>query len=206
MNKKILNEVESYYTQKVKEFGATPKGVDWNSEESQILRFDILSQVINSKEEFSVLDYGCGFGSMLKYMSKKYQNFNFTGYDISDEMINTAKDSFKNEKRGSWKTVLDDNLTFDYTIASGIFNIKLENSNEEWKQYVFNTLDKINNHSIKGFSFNILTKYSDKEYMKDYLFYADPLLIFDYCKKNFSRNVALLHDYDLYEFTIIVRK
>jgi hypothetical protein len=26
------------------------------------------------------------------------------------------------------------------------------------------------------------------------------------CKRRFSRNVALLHDYDLYEFTVLVRK
>ena len=32
------------------------------------------------------------------------------------------------------------------------------------------------------------------------------LFFFDFCKRNFSRNVALLHDYGLYDFTIIVRK
>jgi len=42
--------------------------------------------------------------------------------------------------------------------------------------------------------------------MREDLYYADPCFIFDYCKRNFSRNVALLHDYELYEFTIIVRK
>ena len=38
------------------------------------------------------------------------------------------------------------------------------------------------------------------------LYYADPLDLFDYCKRNFSKNVALLHDYRLYDFTLIVRK
>jgi len=52
----------------------------------------------------------------------------------------------------------------------------------------------------------MLTKYSDREYMKEYLYYADPLFIFDYCKRNFSKKVALIHDYELYEFTILVRK
>ena len=52
----------------------------------------------------------------------------------------------------------------------------------------------------------MLTKYSDKEYMRDNLYYADPLFIFDYCKRNFSKQVALLHDYGLYEFTILVKK
>ena len=60
--------------------------------------------------------------------------------------------------------------------------------------------------AARGFSFNCLTKYSDDTKMKDYLFYADPCQLFDYCKRNFSKQVALLHDYGLYEFTIIVRK
>jgi len=38
------------------------------------------------------------------------------------------------------------------------------------------------------------------------LYFGDPLLYFDFCKRNFSRNVALLHDYGLYDFTILVRK
>jgi hypothetical protein len=31
-------------------------------------------------------------------------------------------------------------------------------------------------------------------------------MFFDHCKRNFSRQVALLHDYGLWEFTILVRK
>jgi hypothetical protein len=42
--------------------------------------------------------------------------------------------------------------------------------------------------------------------MRDDLYYADPRVIFDHCKRSFSRWVALLHDYGLYEFTIIVRR
>jgi len=41
--------------------------------------------------------------------------------------------------------------------------------------------------------------------MRPDLYYADPRLYFDYCKRNFSRHVALLHDYGLWEFTVIVR-
>ena len=42
--------------------------------------------------------------------------------------------------------------------------------------------------------------------MRPHLHYGDPLWFFDWCKRKYSRNVALLHDYDLYDFTIIVRK
>ena len=39
--------------------------------------------------------------------------------------------------------------------------------------------------------------------MKDYLYYANPEEIIAYCKSNFSKDVALMHDYGLYEFTIL---
>jgi hypothetical protein len=94
----------------------------------------------------------------------------------------------------------------DYSIASGIFSVKMEHNESEWLSYILSTLEQMNEKSIRGFSFNMLTKYSDKEYMRDDLYYADPLFIFDYCKRNFSKEVALLHDYGLYEFTILVRK
>ncbi len=54
-------------------------------------------------------------------------------------------------------------------------------------------------------AFNALTTYSDPEKQRSELYYADPLQLFDYCKRNLSRDVALLHDYELFDFTIVVR-
>ena len=42
--------------------------------------------------------------------------------------------------------------------------------------------------------------------MRPDLYYADPCFLFDYCQRRYSRWVAVLHDYGLYEFTIVVRK
>lgn len=206
MNDRILKQVNNYYSQKIIKNGATPQGVDWNSVESQELRFEVLSKVITDVANFSVLDYGCGFGSMYDYFKHKYSNFKFIGLDISEEMINEALKKHEQDAASQWLTTITDADKFDFVIASGIFNVRLENTQEDWLIYVLETLQKLNSHSTKGFSFNVLTKYSDKEFMKDYLYYADPLFLFDYCKTNFSKNVALLHDYNLYEFTLIVRK
>ena len=207
MNNKILKNIDTYYTNKVIENGATPKGVDWNSLESQELRFSILSEVIETKENFSILDFGCGFGSMYSfYCENGFKNFKYAGYDISKQMIIEAEKKNKSTDYLSWSTELEINSKFDYVVASGIFNVKLDESNENWQDYILETLTTINKIAQKGFSFNVLTKYSDKEYMKDYLYYADPLFLFDFCKLNFSKYVSLKHDYPLYEFTIIVKK
>jgi hypothetical protein len=42
--------------------------------------------------------------------------------------------------------------------------------------------------------------------MRANLYYADPLYLFDHCRVHYSKWVALLHDYGLYEFTVVVRK
>lgn len=203
-NDKLLQDVSDYYTQKVKEHGASPRGVDWNSEESQFLRFEKLSQVFNTQEGFSVLDYGCGTGAYIKFLKQKKYNSVYHGFDISKEMIGTARQIYPEDAQ-SFITEVEAGK-FDYVIASGIFNVRLQHNENDWKEYILDTLEKMNSLSEKGFSFNILTLYSDIEKRRSDLFYADPLYYFDLCKKKYSRFVTLIHDYPLYEFTILVRK
>jgi hypothetical protein len=92
----------------------------------------------------------------------------------------------------------------DYAVASGIFNVKLDTPEDDWLEYVLDTIDSLARAANNGFAFNVLTRYSDPERRRHDLFYADPLFFFDYCKTNYS-GVVLLHDYPLYEFTILVR-
>ena len=200
----IKNKVGNYYSGKLLEFGATPKGVDWKNEESQLLRFEQLLKIVDAEPGFKLLDFGCGYGSLFELMQRRFPGCNYTGFDISQEMIDVAKNKFRNS--AEWTQSLPTNSSFDYVIASGIFNVKLETDNDEWLNYILDTLETINRISTKGFSFNALTKYSDAEYMRKDLYYADPGMLFDCCKKKFSRYVSLLHDYPLYEFTILVKK
>ena len=205
MSKKILDSVNKYYTEKIQEYGRTSQGVDWNGDESHHIRFDQLIKVFSDNcKDFSLLDYGCGFGSLIEFLNGKGVEFQYLGFDISEKMVENAKELYGDKYR--FTSSLTEIDIFDYAIANGIFNVKLDCSEEDWIKYILKTLNELNARSKRGFSFNVLTKYSEREYMRDYLYYADTTLLFDYCKKNFSRNVALLHDYDLYEFTIIVRK
>ena len=98
-----------------------------------------------------------------------------------------------------------DGCIADYSVASGIFNVRLDQSDADWREYIVRTLEQMAATSRKGFAFNCLTSYSDADHMRPDLYYADPCWLFDLCKRRFSRNVALLHDYDLYEFTMLVR-
>lgn len=206
MSENILASVNKYYTEKIIEHGVSPQGVDWNGKDSQELRFNQLCSLIDVKDNFSVLDFGCGYGALLDYLQQHKSNFNYRGFDISEEMIAQARTHNQQHGNATWSTEMKEGEKFDYSILSGIFNVRQGVSDAEWQKYIIDTLEMVNRCSTKGFSFNILTSYSDKEYMRDYLYYADPCFFFDYCKKHFSKYVALLHDYPLYEFTILVRK
>jgi hypothetical protein len=94
----------------------------------------------------------------------------------------------------------------DFCIASGIFNVRLGADDAAWRLYIAQTLETMHRSSSYGFAFNCLTSYSDPDRMRDDLHYADPCELFDHCKRRFSKDVALLHDYGLYEFTMLVRK
>lgn len=203
---KIVKKVDRYYSDKIITYGTTPQGVDWSSPESQFLRFEQLLKVCGDKNHFSINDYGCGYGALLDYMNSQNYQFSYFGYDISTLMLNEANKRYHNSSNLVFCNRQSDLPVSDYTVASGIFNVKQDIEIDEWEKYILCVLNDLFQLSHIGFAFNILTKYSDADKMRSDLYYADPCFLFDYCKKNFSRNVAILHDYNLYEFTVIVRK
>lgn len=205
-NSDLLSEVADYYSNKLIEHGETPQGVDWNSAESQALRFEQLFKIVNQGESFSLNDLGCGYGALYDCLIEKYENFTYTGIDVSQVMIDAAIERYKNTPQARFVLAGEPDTVSDYSIASGIFNVRQGRSDNEWFAYVEATLDALDRTSRSGFAFNCLTSYSDAHKMRDYLYYADPCALFDLCKKRYSRNVALLHDYNIYEFTILVRK
>ena len=200
-----LDHVKSYFDKRIREHGASPRGSDWNSETSQNIRFDQLLKVVES-QTFSLLDYGCGYGALADYLETKDFTAEYYGYDILDSAIETARQAHRDKPRRSFFTEKTQLPVCDYTVASGIFNFRGEQSFEEWTEYVLGVLNEFNQLSRRGFSSNFLTSYSDADKMRPDLYYADPMFLFDHCKRNFSRNVALLHDYRLYDFTLLIRK
>lgn len=202
----LLTDVASYYSEKLAEHGDTPRGVDWNGEESQILRFEQLSKALPRSGEFSLNDLGCGYGALLNYLHDIHPSCNYLGVDITDEMIRSARERHATASQARFITSSEPDRVADYGVASGIFNVRLGRTDTEWLDYLLATLDVLDRTSRFGFAFNCLTSYSDEDKKRDYLYYADPCRLFDLCKKRYSRQVALLHDYGLYEFTILVRK
>ncbi len=197
--------VAEYYGAKLAEHGATARGVDWRDEPSQALRFEQLLKVVDRPGPFSINDYGCGYGALAGYLAERGGDFEYWGYDVSARMLELARGDNPCPDRCRYVSDESELPRSDFTVASGVFNLRLDVEEAAWTEYVLETLATLASLSRLGFAFNMLTRYSDPERMRPDLYYGDPAMFFDHCKRSFSRNVALLHDYGLYEFTILVR-
>ncbi|GAB4129230.1 MAG: class I SAM-dependent methyltransferase [Raineya sp.] len=206
--KQVIEQLNEFYKEQIQIYGSTPQGVNWKDAQAQEVRFSQLLKIIDAKEDFSINDLGCGYGALVEFMKKNsYVNFQFRGYDLSEEMILQAQKTYDYpEARFYHIQQAQEMQNADYCVASGIFNKKLQLKEFEFLPYILETLEVMNEKSHRGFAFNMLTSYSDKDKQREDLYYASPTFIFDYCMRNFSKNVALLHDYKAYDFTILVRK
>lgn len=203
---RFFSSLDSYFERTLAEHGATPKGVDWNSTEAQQLRFGQLLRVVDPGAPFSLVDYGCGYGALVPYLEQRELDFTLQGFDVSERMLDHARALYDRPGAVAFTSVEEDLAPADYALASGVFNLRIDVDDDAWTAYALETIDSLDRLSRRGFAFNMLTMYSDRERMREDLYYGDPSLFFAYCKEHCSRNVALLHDYDLYEFTILVRK
>lgn len=201
----LTDTVADYYTAKLSEHGATPAGVDWNGEESQHIRFSQLLAVVDGDEPFSIIDYGCGYGALLETLRGTDLDFEYIGFDIAHAMVEEARSRYGEDPKARFTADAAELDQADYTVASGIFNVRLEVPEPQWRAYVLETIDTMAALSRRGMSFNALTVHSDADRTRDYLHYADPAELLDHCLRHHTRDVALRHDYPLYEFTLSAR-
>ena len=198
--------ISSYFEEKFAKHGYSPQGVDWNREDSQRIRLEQVLKILPAQGELSLNDIGCGFGSLLDLVGED-RRIDYRGFDLSGSLIEAAKAKYGEHGHRCFAPVagIGDVPVADYSVASGVLNMKLAAPLPEWEAHVMQSVEQMADCSRKGFAFNLLTSYSDVHLQRTDLYYADPCKYFDLCKRKFSRNVALLHDYGMFDFTVLVR-
>ncbi|MFT5659847.1 MAG: SAM-dependent methyltransferase [Sulfurimonas sp.] len=147
---------EQFYHSSIKKHGRSAQGVNWVSQETQELRFDIILDMLPNKID-SLADAGCGFGDFFTYLQYATTKCNkYIGIDSLVEMCTIATENTKEE-------IILANITVDvlpsceYYICSGAMNIL---NSFETHMFIQNCLQA----SEKAFIFNILcgNKESDR--------------------------------------------
>jgi hypothetical protein len=93
----------------------------------------------------------------------------------------------------------------DYTLASGLFHVRLDAPTGAWERHIRETLDHMAEISAIGFAFNLPSGRPDTAAGPDGPYAGDPASWLNHCLRRFPRRVAMLHDYNLQEFTLLVR-
>ena len=198
-----LASVERLYSDGIECHGASPMSVGWKDTGSQQLRFFKLAQVLpTGGQSISVNDLGCGYGSFFGFLDgvPGVRLERYYGYDISEPMLQRAREA--TDQRAELIRAAQPTQVADYSFASGPFNVKGESTDATWQDHVETCVLQLAETSRIGFAFNLLTTYVD--YEQDHLYYADPCAFFDFCKRKISPYVTLVHDYPLYEWTMLV--
>ncbi len=115
---------KKFYTLSLKKYGRTARGLQWNSKNSQQVRFRQLLKFLPERmEQYKVVDAGCGFADLYYYLLQSGQQpLEYIGLDSMDAMVAEA------QKRTSCQIlhcdILKDGLIeSDFYLCSGAMNI-----------------------------------------------------------------------------------
>ena len=181
-----------FYKRVIKKYGISARGVHWDSEESQYIRFEILTKFIkNDIKDSTIIDAGCGFGEYYNYLyDNNLKPKKYIGIDCEEEMITQASKRFLNTKF-VLKNILEDKLpTSDYYVCSGAMNTLDENE-------VLSFIKRSYRASEKGFIFNFLKE--------DSLTNVSVNIVLTFCKTICS-NINIKDNYLENDISIFLKK
>jgi ubiquinone/menaquinone biosynthesis C-methylase UbiE len=194
MKKIISKKILDHHNKLFKEFHVSEKSLGYRT--GQSIRFQVLSEIANLKNA-TVLDVGCGFGDLCRFLEKKKLNVKYYGVDINQDFIDVAK---KRNPHGKFE--LRDieknpfNRKFDYVFGAGIFTLASFKNAKPIIKEQFRICKK-------GVAIDFVSTYVT--YKDDFLFYTDPEKMFKFAK-TLTKRVTLRHDYKPYEYCMYLHK
>ncbi len=201
----ILATVGAYYTDKLRVHGTTARGADWKNEQGQEKRFAQLLRAVEPGRVFSLGEIGCGYGALVSYLVAHGYDATYKGCDVSEEMVQAARGLYGSRPRTSFVVGSELGQPADYVVSSGIFNVRFGFDDAAWLAYCTKTVDSMLSQARVAIAFNVLTGFADAHRKETRLWYPDPGELLNRLLQRYGLRVALLHDYDLYEYTISIR-
>ena len=193
MNEADKRKYIDRYVGRYNEFGFSPKTLGWGNFGRQELRFSVLSQ-IGIGLESSVLDVGCGFGDLFKYLKENNWDGKYFGIDIVEELLDEAKKQYSDICVQNLDILENDVEQFD-------FDAKL--FSEDNLQYIERMMKKMFDISRVGVAIDFLSSYVD--FTNEIAYHSSPEVIFSMAKR-ISKRIVLRHDYMPYEFAVYLYK
>ena len=202
-----LAPVSSYYTERLRRHGPTPLGVDWPHRLNQELRFVQLLKVCDFSAPIVLNDVGCGYGALLGYLWRRHRqvSVHYQGSDISAAMVAAARRRWRHRSGVHFEHAAGCRADADFSIASGIFNVKLDCETVAWESLIQHTLRSMQRHSRRGFSVNFILPPVAGRSSPPQLYRPEPARWTAWIEVELQWQTTLLKDYGLPEFTLLAR-
>jgi predicted TPR repeat methyltransferase len=115
---------DTFYSSAIQRYGVCAKGVNWNSNKTQTIRFKTMCKMLpEDLKERDLIDAGCGFGDFYIYLQKnKTLPNNYTGIDCHDDMVSIASNNTGCEIL-NLDIVKDELPKADFVVCSGAMNV-----------------------------------------------------------------------------------
>jgi hypothetical protein len=203
----LRSRIERYYSAKVERFGATPMGVDWSCEPTQQLRFVQLLRLCDFSEPFSLDDVGCGYGALIGFIDRRFKGarIDYLGIDLSASMIEHARHVWRAQRHAAFCVGERSPRVADYALASGIFNVRIDEPLALWERFVEDTLAGMAASSRTAFAVNFLARLAPGVHGKPELYRCEPQRWIDFCQRELAMRVSVLDAYGMREFTLLAR-
>ncbi len=204
----IAGDVTDYYASTLAQHGATPRGVDWSCKPTQELRFIQLLRLCSFKAAFSMNDVGCGYGALRGFLRQRHRRarVDYLGIDLSQAMVDSARSRWGHVPQTRFETASASLRLADYSIASGLFNVKLHHPETAWEPWVAHTLQSLHAASQTGFAVNFLSPPLPGETTPSELYRPNIEQWTDYCESALQSAVEPITGYGMREYTLLVRR
>lgn len=186
--------------------GATPEGVDWGPDPADhLLRLDRMLAVLelgNQQDtQPTLLDVGCGYGSLLDLIHQRGLSLTYTGIDLCPQMVEFAKSKHPHHE---WLVgdvlTMDTQRHFDYLICNGVLTQKLSASIHDMDLFLRVLVSKMFDLCNIGIAFNVMTTHVN--FMAPNLYYRNPVELLGWCMSALTPRARLDHAYPMYEYTV----
>jgi len=191
----------------VTEFGATPWGADWTCVATHEMRFVQLLKVCEFTSSFALNDLGCGYGALVAFLGRRHGMcaIDYLGIDLSAPMVRHARRQCRGRDRTRFVTGHKSPRIADYSVASGIFNVQLNEPREVWEGFIEATLNRLAETSSQGFAVNFIEAPPRGSLIKPGLYTTEPERWATYCRRQFAAETQVIGGYGMREFSLLLR-
>lgn len=155
----------------------------------------------------SLNDVGCGWGALVPFLARRFRNarIDYLGSDVSADMVAQAQALWGHRRGVAFAVGGAGVRNADHAVASGIFNVRLGEPLPAWEAFVAHTLAELHRTTRRGFAVNFLRTLPAGVEATPQLYRTEPERWAAFCRKALGREVVVLADYGMREFTLLAR-